>query len=162
MSNHIFRFLHVQTTLDEADKATQDQLVRFVSEASETSPSCIPTGLVVAGPSIASHGPFFQHLGKRIKDETESTHVIVTASESPNLKTLLKNLISKVTSRIEEDDELDEPTESKTTGPKVLNFDLTHVHQWRSKTRVKSVVVTIRDSEAFDAHVLIEMIDLFQ
>jgi origin recognition complex subunit 3 len=151
-----------KSSLDEADKSTQDQLVGFVSEASTTSHVCIPTGLVIAGPSIASHGPFFERLGRRIIDETDCTHVVLTASESPNLKTLLKNLITKITSRNEEDDDLDLSTTSRGGGPKVLNFDLALVHQWQSKNRAKSIVVTIRDSEAFDAHVLVEMIDLFQ
>ncbi|KAF2662929.1 hypothetical protein K491DRAFT_584527 [Lophiostoma macrostomum CBS 122681] len=151
----------IQASLDEVDKATQDQLVQFVSEAPTTSAACIPTGLVIAGPSIASHGPFFEHLGRRITDETDCTHVVLTGSESPNLKTLLKNLITKITSRTEEDDDLEIATTTRSGGPKLLNFDLAHVHRWQSKGRVKSIVVTIRDSEAFDSNVLVEMIDLF-
>ena len=119
---------------------------------------------MVAGPSIASHGSFFNRLGTRIGEETGSAYVVLTSGEGPNLKTLLKNLVRKVTSRIDDDDDEDEVGASKTSsrnGPKVLDFDLAHVHEWQSRNRVKSIVVAIQDSEAFDARTLVELVDLF-
>ena len=124
----------------------------------------IPTGLIVAGPSIASHGPYFERLGRRIKDETSSSYTVLTSGESPNLKTFLKNLIKKITSRTEEDDDDDDvgrATTSSRRGPKLLDFDLGHVLEWSSRNRVQSIVVAIQDSEAFDTGLLVEMVDLF-
>jgi origin recognition complex subunit 3 len=124
----------------------------------------IPTGLIVAGPSIASHGPYFERLGRRIRDETNSSYVVLTSGESPNLKTFLKNLIKKITLLTEEDDEDEEIGRSATLsrrGPKLLNFDLAHVQEWSSRNAVQSIVVAIQDSEAFDTGLLIEMVDLF-
>ena len=141
--------------------------MNFISAAS-TSPDetkfAIPTGLIIAGPSIASHGPFFKRLGQRIRDDTDSTYVVLTSAESPNLKALLKNLIKKVTSHVEEDDEddMDRPATSSRHGPKLLNYDLGHVQEWRKKNRVSSIVVALQDSEAFDAGLLADMVDLFQ
>jgi origin recognition complex subunit 3 len=146
----------------------QQKIVDFISTAS-TSPDepkfAIPTGLIIAGPSIASHGPFFARLGRRIKkDETNSAYVVLTSGESPNLKTLLKNLIKKVTSLAEddEDEDLDQPARPSRHGPKLLNFDLGHVQEWRKKNHVSSIVVALQDSEAFDAGLLADVIDLFQ
>lgn len=91
---------------------------------------------------------------------------MLTSGESPNLKTFLKNLIKKITSRTEEDDDDDDEeigrsvTSSK-GGPKLLNFDLGHVQEWTSRNPVQSIVVAIQDSEAFDTALLIETIDLF-
>jgi origin recognition complex subunit 3 len=119
---------------------------------------------VVAGPSIASHGPFFARLGQRIKADTNSAYAVLTSGECPNLKTLLKVVIKKITSRVEDDDneeEISRPTTSSRRGPKVLDFDLEHVQQWQKKHRVQSIVVAVQDSEAFDTSVLIELIDLF-
>jgi origin recognition complex subunit 3 len=153
--------------LDGADSAIQEKIVNFIS-ASHASPDepklAIPTGLIVAGPSIASHGPFFERLGRRVKEDARSAYVILTSGECPNLKTLLKNLIKKATSRMEDDDEddIDRPTTSSRTGPKLLNFDLGHIQEWRKKTRVSSIVVAIQDSEAFDSALLTEVVDLFQ
>ncbi|KAH7399577.1 origin recognition complex subunit [Pyrenochaeta sp. MPI-SDFR-AT-0127] len=156
----------IHSTLDEADSAVQEKIVRLIS-ASCTSPEeqkfAIPTALIVAGPSIASHGPFFERLGRKIKEDANSAYVVLTSGECPNLKTLLKNLIKKATSRAEDDDEdeQDRPTASSRYGPKLLNFDLGHVQEWQKKNRISSVVVAIQDSEAFDAGLLVDMIDLF-
>jgi origin recognition complex subunit 3 len=89
---------------------------------------------------------------------------VLTSAESPNLKTLFKNLIKKVTSHVEDDDEddMDRPSTSSRHGPKLLNFDLGHVQEWRKKNRVSSIVVALQDSEAFDAALLADMVDLFQ
>ncbi|KAH7086769.1 origin recognition complex subunit [Paraphoma chrysanthemicola] len=156
----------IQSTLEGADSAVQQKIVDFVSSASEAPDElkfAIPTGLVVAGPSIASHGPFFARLGQRIRKETKSTYVVLTSAESNNLKTLLKNLIKKVTSLVEDDDddELDRPSTSSRYGPKLLNYDLGHIQEWRKKNRVSSIVVAIQDSEAFDAGLLGDVVDLF-
>jgi origin recognition complex subunit 3 len=143
---------------------TQEKIVNFVSAASQLEHVlALPTGLVIAGPSIASHGPFFERLGRRIKDGTNSAYFVLTSGESPNLKTLLKNLIKKATSRVEDDDEDDHGRSSMSskTGPKLLDFDLGHLEEWRSRNKVDSIVVTIQDSEAIDSTILIEMVDLF-
>jgi origin recognition complex subunit 3 len=89
---------------------------------------------------------------------------VLTSGECPNLKTLLKNLIKKVTSRVEDDDEddLDRPSASSRHGPKLLNYDLGHVQEWQKKNRVTSIVVALQDSEAFDVGLIVDMVDLFQ
>ncbi|KAJ4296284.1 Origin recognition complex subunit 3 [Kalmusia sp. IMI 367209] len=158
---------HIQTTLEEADGATQEKIVKFVAAnaSSQNEPQAsIPAGLIVAGPSIASHGPFFERLGRRIKDETSSSYVVLTSGDSPNLKTFLKSLIKKTTSRVEEDEDDDDvgrPLNLSRRGPKLLDFDLGHVQEWRRKNQVKSVIVAIQDSEAFDTGLLVEIVDLF-
>lgn len=145
----------------------QGKIVDFVSVQSASPDEekfAIPTGLIVAGPSIASHGPFFERLGRRIRDETDSAYTVLTSGECPNLKTLLKNLIKKVTSRVEDDDEDDigRSSTSSRHGPKLLNFDLGHIQEWRRKNRVSSVVIALQGSEAFDANLLADVVDLFQ
>ncbi|KAF2846840.1 hypothetical protein T440DRAFT_220379 [Plenodomus tracheiphilus IPT5] len=156
----------IQETLEGADSATQEDIVNFISTSSVSADEpkfAIPTALVIAGPSIASHGPFFERLGRKIKVDADSAYVLLTSSECPNLKALLKTLIKKVTSRIEDEDEdeLDRPATSSRHGPKLLNYDLGHVKEWLKKSRVSSIVVAIQDSEAFDAGLLADMVDLF-
>lgn len=141
--------------------------MKFISTASASPDEqkfAIPTGLIIAGPSIASHGPFFSRLGQKIRNDTDSAYAVLTSGESSNLKTLLKNLIRKITSRAEDDeeDELDRPATSSRHGPKLLNYDLGHVQEWRKKNRVSSVVVAIQDSEAFDASLIADVVELLQ
>jgi origin recognition complex subunit 3 len=156
----------MQSTLEGADSATQDKIVNFISAASSSPDEkkfAIPTALIVAGPSIASHGPFFERLGRRVREEN-SAYIVLTSSECPNLKTLLKSLIKKVTSRVEDDDEddIERPAASSRHGPKPLNYDLGHVQEWQKKNRTASIVIALQDSEAFDVGLLIDMVDLFQ
>ena len=145
----------------------QQKIVDFITTASASPDEqkfAIPAGLIVAGPSIASHGPFFARLGRKITDDTDSAYVVLTSGESSNLKTLLKNMIKKITSRTEDDDDddLDRPVTSSRHGPKLLNYDLGHVQEWRKKNRVSSIVVAIQDSEAFDASLIADVVDLLQ
>jgi origin recognition complex subunit 3 len=153
--------------LEGADSAVQQKIVNFVSAASSSPDETkfvIPTGLIVAGPGIASHEPFFVRLGQRIKWETDSTYVVLTSRECTNLKALLGKLIKKVTSYIDDDDEdeVDRPATSSRRGPKLLSYDLGHVQDWRKKNRVSSIVVALQDSEAFDAGLIADVVDLFQ
>ncbi|KAF2750713.1 hypothetical protein M011DRAFT_416928, partial [Sporormia fimetaria CBS 119925] len=156
----------IKATLEEADEATQDRIINFLSDTPEHDRQTVPGGLIVLGPSIASHGPFFDRLGKRITADTDSCYVVLTSAESPNLKTLLKNLIRKVTSRSGDDDDDEEIDLSISSrhgrhGPGLLNFDLGHIQEWQTRNRVNNIVVSIQDSEAFDSRVLAEVIDLF-
>jgi origin recognition complex subunit 3 len=155
----------VQTTLEEADQATQEKIVSFVSQAAQREQdtiTAIPTGLVVAGPSIASHGRYFERLGRKIRETTNSLYLVLNSNEGPNLKTLLKNIIQKATAIVnEDDDEAGRPANSR-NGPRLLNFDLGHLYEWQKLNRAESVIVTFQDSEAFDTGVLVEAIDLFQ
>jgi origin recognition complex subunit 3 len=158
-----------QNTLEEADSAVQDRIVDFTRASTLCYPgepnAIIPTGLIVAGPSIASHGPFFERLGRKIKNEDRcGTYVLLTSEECPNLKTLLKNLIKKVTSQVEddEDEEHNRPTTSARHGPRLLNYDLGHILEWQHKNNANSIVVAFQDSEAFETGLLTDTIDLLQ
>lgn len=153
--------------MEEADSATQGSIIDFVAAAGSSPDEpklAIPTGLVIAGPSIASHGPYFERLGRKIRADTSSAYIVLTAGECPNLKTLLKHLVKKATSRVEDEDEddIDQSSRPSRHGPRLLNYDLGHVQQWRKKNHVSSVVVTIQDSEAFDAGLLVDLVDLLQ
>lgn len=153
-----------QDTLEDADSTTQEKIVNFIAASSQGPRFTIPTALVVAGPSIASHGPFFQRLGQKVRRDADSAYICLTSSECPNLKTLLKALVKKATSRIGEDDEddVDRPSVTSRNGPKLLNYDLGHVLEWQKKSQVSSIVVAIQDSEAFDPGLLADTVDLFQ
>ncbi|KAL6711965.1 Origin recognition complex subunit 3 [Coniothyrium glycines] len=155
----------IQETLEQADSAIQGKIVNFISTShtsGDDARSTIPTALIVAGPSIASHGPFFERLGRKVKQDSDSAYVVLTAGECPNLKTLLKSLIKKATSRVEDDDEDDghRATTTSRHGPKLLNFDLDHIREWRKKNRVTNIVVAIQDSEAFETNLLADVVDL--
>lgn len=67
-----------------------------------------------------------------------------------------------MTSHAEDDDEddMERPATSSRYGPKLLNYDLGHVQEWQKKNRVASIVVAFQDSEAFDAGLLADVVEL--
>ena len=62
----------------------------------------------------------------------------------------------------EDEDDLAPAQPASRRGPKLLSFDLEHLQLWQARNQVEQFVVAIQDSEAFDANVLVEMVDLFQ
>jgi origin recognition complex subunit 3 len=149
----------VDKVLEDANRVTLDELVEFTQNAKDSERhQRLPCGLVLAGPSIAAHATFFEHLAERIAGETSSSFALVTSTDAPNLKTLLKVIIrSAVARKSSDDDELELVSRSR-KGPKLLDYDLQLLHEWVLDNNVDQVVVSFRDIEAFDSHVLSEAI----
>ncbi|OMP87239.1 Origin recognition complex subunit 3 [Diplodia seriata] len=149
----------IDEIVEHVHRATLTAIIDYIHTAasSQGGSSKIPTGLVVAGPSIASHAQFFDSLAQRTVGEAGSTFVALTSSECPNLKTLLKHLIRKATSAEDDGDEL---VATRRKGPKLLNYDLQLLLDWCRERNPARVVVTFRDSEAFEGPLLADAIQL--
>jgi origin recognition complex subunit 3 len=151
----------VQQVLDDANKTTLDELLDFLEEhRNDEKRSKLPCGLILAGPSIAAHATFFEQLSQRIATGTTSSFSLITSTDSPNLKSLLKVLIRNGTAHKGIDDKDDELLSRKRKGPKVLDYDLQLLHERVVESGIDQVVVAFRDSEAFDSSVLSETIEL--
>ncbi|KAF4535182.1 Origin recognition complex subunit 3 [Lasiodiplodia theobromae] len=150
----------IDRIVEHVHRATLTDIIDYIKTAAldRHGTSKIPTGLVVAGPSIASHAQFFDSLAQRTAGEADSAFVALTSSECPNLKTLLKHLIRKATSA--EDDDGDELVAPRRKGPKLLNYDLQLLLDWCKERNPAHVVVTFRDSEAFEGPLLADAIQL--
>ncbi|KAF2088296.1 hypothetical protein K490DRAFT_40083 [Saccharata proteae CBS 121410] len=153
----------IDTVLESVNRSTLDSIVGFIADSGSSeilNAARIPTGLVVAGPSIASHGKFFGSLAREVVEETSSCFVSLSSNECPNLKTLLKNLISKATSQVAEDEDGEEQLSTRRKGPKLLNYDLQILYEWFQEQDLRHVVVAIQDSEASEGHLLADAISL--
>jgi origin recognition complex subunit 3 len=151
----------VQEVLDDANLTTLDELVGFVEENDgHHVDRKLPSGMILAGPSIAAHATFFDQLSERVERDTSSRLVLINSTECPNLKTLLKSLIKKSTARKSLDGEDDEMVSRKRKGPKVLDYDLQLLHEWVADNNHPQVVIAFCDSEAFDGNVLSEAVEL--
>jgi origin recognition complex subunit 3 len=150
----------VDKVLENANRVTLDELVEFTQTAkSDDSRQRLSCGLILAGPSIAAHTTLFEQLADSIVNETSSTFALVTSSDAPNLKTILKTIIKSATSRKSSDDDEMELVSATRKGPKLLNYDLQLLHDWVVENGVEQVVVSFRDIEAFDSNVLSEAIE---
>ena len=129
----------------------------------------IPCCLVLAGPNLASHGIFFKDLLEGLRTDCDGSILVsVTSNESPNLKTILKNIASAVTAgqyQRQPDSSIDEEYVSsmKSKDRKLLNYDLQILHDWfRDRRKLGKVVVALEDSEAFDNSLIGEIVEIFR
>jgi origin recognition complex subunit 3 len=88
------------------------------------------------------------------KEDPARVLVTICASEAPNLKTLLKHLIRAVTGENEDG--------RRAAEEKLLDYDLQAVRQSMDESEKNMLVIGIADSEAFQAHILAEFVDLIR
>jgi origin recognition complex subunit 3 len=104
----------------------------------------------------------FSQLSTSIGQTDGSIFIPLTSTLAPNLKTLLKNLISKGTSADAQSDDEDEvdavkPTRKRT---RLLNYDLQLLYDYTQEKSLSRVVVAFQDCEAFDGALLSDAIEL--
>lgn len=165
----ILPMLRSQNVIQSANKEVLDRVDDFVTNAPlERNRARLPTGLIVTGPAASSYSTLFDQIATRTLARSDVTFVQLRAAESVNLKLLLKNLIRKivgssddVSGRNEDDDDQEIMIQSaKRT--RLLNYDLQIVLDWCQARDVRSVVIALQDSEAFETTVLSEAIQLLR
>jgi len=158
----------VRDVLDAANEKTQNAVTDFIADShtgkNGRSRVKLPTGLVVAGPSIASHGSFFNQLSEKVASEGEDTFALIQSNECPNLKTLLGTLIKKATlsGRNFDDEDEDGPISRPRKGPRLLSYDLRLLFKWMQENSMERAVVAFQDSEALDGNLIAEVVDVLR
>ncbi|KAI5208281.1 hypothetical protein E4T39_01609 [Aureobasidium subglaciale] len=154
---------HTVNLLLEINESTISQISTFVETTNpQPAPGKVASAIILTGPSIASHALLFSQLSKRIGHAGQSVFIPLTSASAPNLKTLLKNLISKGTSSGTQSDDEDEvdavrPTKKRT---RLLNYDLQLLYDYVQEQNLSRVVVAFQDCEAFDGALLSDAIEL--
>jgi origin recognition complex subunit 3 len=145
----------IHKVLEDANRVTLDEVLSFLHDTELAQQSkAISTAFILAGPDTTSHGTFFEQLSKRLETESSCCIAVLSSSDGPNLKALLKSLIRKASSN--DDNQLSR------TGARLLDYDLQILHNWMSENGKDFAVVAIQDSEALDAHLLGEMVELMR
>jgi len=146
----------LQNVIDDANRTTFGEILAFLNEedAAPAGIRSIKAGYVLAGPDTTSHASLFATLGERVAvEEDDKAMVMVRASDAPNLKTLLKVVIRRV---------LDSDSAPAVENEKLLDYDLKAVHLWMQEQDRDVIVLGIVDSEAFQASVLADFIELLR
>lgn len=144
------------------NEATIHEVTKYVNEAtSGASSGRLPSAILITGPSLASHAKLFGQLASRLTVSSRRVFVGLNSSQAPNLKTLLKHLISRGTSSnvlIDEDD--DETSATIRKGARLLNYDLQILEHAVNERKLDKVIIAFQDCEAFDGLVLSDAIEL--
>ncbi|KAI9834735.1 MAG: hypothetical protein M1819_002820 [Sarea resinae] len=152
----------INKVLSDVNATTLNGVASFIGDASPKKyGGKIPTGLIVAGPSIASHGMLFSQISRRIREESGAPIVTITSGQASNLKTILKNLIRSATNQLTEETE-DELNQTNQRGPKLLNYDLQILADHVKVQGIEKVIIAFQDSEAFDGGLLADLVSLLR
>ena len=146
-----------------ANTETISEVTEFINQSLPSSQTGhqIPSCLITAGPNLVSYGIFFKDLSESLKSTSNSILVSINASESPNLKTILKYIIANVTNDQAADTD-DEHVSLKYKGRKMLNYDLQIIQDWLKDRDVNKIVIALEESEAFDNSMIGDIVELFR
>ncbi|KAI7369845.1 hypothetical protein KC354_g1632 [Hortaea werneckii] len=150
------------STLENINSSTIHEISGFLDDNGEGSDGGrIPAGIIITGPS-APHSSIAEQLAKhKASSKPERIFVPLSSGSGSNLKALLKTLIQRGTSRGSAlDDETDEVQTFQKKGAKLLNYDLQLLHDFVAERKLRQVVVTFDDTEAFDSDLLSELVEL--
>ncbi|KAI7499134.1 hypothetical protein KC367_g4730 [Hortaea werneckii] len=150
------------STLENINSSTIHEISGFLDDNGEGSDGGrIPAGIIITGPS-APHSSIAEQLAKhKASSKSERIFVPLSSGSGSNLKALLKTLIQRGTSRGSAlDDETDEVQTFQKKGAKLLNYDLQLLHDFVAERKLRQVVVTFDDTEAFDSDLLSELVEL--
>ncbi|KAI5210842.1 hypothetical protein E4T38_01930 [Aureobasidium subglaciale] len=153
----------LKNLLLEINESTISQISTFVETTDpQPAPGRVSSAIILTGPSIASHALLFSQLSQRIGHTDQSVSIPLTSALAPNLKTLLKNLISKGTSSSAQSDDEDEVDAVRPTKKRMrlLNYDLQLLYDYVQEQNLSRVVVAFQDCEAFDGALLSDAIEL--
>ncbi|KAI6875718.1 hypothetical protein KC323_g276 [Hortaea werneckii] len=152
----------IDSTLENINSSTIHEISGFLDDNGERSDGGrIPAGIIITGPS-APHSSIAEQLAKhKASCKPERIFVSLSSGSGSNLKALLKTLIQRATSRGSAlDDETDEVQTLQKKGAKLLNYDLQLLHDFVLDRKLRQVVVTFDDTEAFDSDLLSELVEL--
>ena len=141
-----------------------DNILDFIDGAQiKSHNTAIPTGIISGGPDLSSQGILFKQLAAVILNAHKSiSFVSLSSRDASNLKNLLKVLIQRATSRSGDADEDEDELLLHRKERRLLNYDLQILRDWSEERRITKLVVAFEDSEAFDAALLAEVVDVFR
>ncbi|MCJ1262646.1 hypothetical protein MMC22_002516 [Lobaria immixta] len=146
--------------LQSSNISTIDQVVSFVHAIDfAKTESKIPTGLIVAGPTINTDAVLFESITDRVKFGERVTVVNLDSAQIPNLKSALK-YINRYASNQATDLDDEETTDDGQQGGRHLNYDLQILHRHVQLHSISRVVLSFQDSEAFEGGLLTDLIDV--
>ncbi|OJJ46290.1 hypothetical protein ASPZODRAFT_133320 [Penicilliopsis zonata CBS 506.65] len=150
----------IQAILKEVDSKVLESVSSFVQTTSpETYNDCIPTALVTVGSNVSALSRLLSRLNSRLTTSGEGGVVAIESGDAHNLKTALKNIIRGAITNTEGSDGFQRFLTDR-AGPRLLGYDLELLSDYVNRKGIKKLVLVLRDSEAFDAGLMIDLLSL--
>jgi len=151
----------IDEVIEDSYSNTLTEVIQFLDNASNSrEDSKLPCGFILGELDSTVHALFFQQLAEHVSLQSRSIFVQLKSSECTNLKSLLKTLIKKASPSNEDSDNEFANEQSSAHGRKLLDYDVQTLYNCIRKRDIGQLVVSFLDSEAFEASVLAEAIEL--
>jgi origin recognition complex subunit 3 len=151
----------IDEVIEDSHSNTLTEVIQFLDNASNPrDDSKLPCGFILGELDSTVHALFFQQLSEHVSRQPQNIFVQLKSSECTNLKSLLKTLIRKASSSKEDSDNEFANEQSSGHGRKLLDYDVHILYDCVRKNNIEQLVVSFLDSEAFEASVLAELIQL--
>jgi len=151
----------IDEVIEHSHSNTLTEVLQFLDNASNSrEDSKLPCGFILGELDSTVHALFFQQLAEHVSLQSRSIFVQLKSSECTNLKSLLKTLIKKASPSNEDSDNEFANEQSSAHGRKLLDYDVQNLYNCIRKRDIGQLVVSFLDSEAFEASVLAEAIEL--
>jgi origin recognition complex subunit 3 len=151
----------IDEVIEDSHSNTLTEVIQFLDHTSSLrEDSKIPCGFILGELDSTVHALFFQQLAEHVPRQSRSIFVELKSSECTNLKALLKTLIRKANPSNEDSDHEFANGQSFGHGRKLVDYDLHILHDCVRKNDIGQLVVSFLDSEAFEASILAEAIEL--
>ncbi|KAL4969243.1 putative origin recognition complex subunit 3 [Aspergillus stella-maris] len=150
----------IQEILNDVDAEVLDNVSSFVRTTSpETYGGCIPAALITVGSNVSSLARLLSRLNEQLTSAGEGGVIVLESGDAPNLKTTLKNIIRAAITNTEGNEGYQKFLTDR-DGPRLLGYDLDLLGDYVTKKDVKHLVISFRDSEAFDPGILTDLFSL--
>jgi origin recognition complex subunit 3 len=151
----------IDEVIEDSHSNTLTEVIQFLDNASNPREhSKIACGFILGELDSTVHALFFQQLAEHVSRQSRSIFVQLKSSECTNLKSLLKTLIRKACRSNEDTDDAFANGQSSGHGRKLLDYDVQILYDSIRQKDIGQIVVSFLDSEAFEASVLAEAIEL--
>jgi origin recognition complex subunit 3 len=153
----------IDSRLSSLNATTIQEIAQWLDDLATDHPAGrTPAGFTLTGPNSTLYSALATQLFASGTAASRSIYVPIASTIGNNLKGVLKYIIHKATSSTYEDDDGDELDEKVTgrKGPRFLNYDLQILHNYVRERDIKQVIIAFEDTEAFDSHLLSDLIEL--
>lgn len=151
----------IDEVIENSHSNTLTEVIQFLDNASNPrEENKLPCGFILGELDSNVQASFFQQLAERVSRQSRRIFIQLKSSECTNLKSLLKTLIRKANPNNEDSGNEFANGQSSGHGRKLLDYDVHILYDCVRKNDIGQLVVSFLDSEAFEAFVLAEAIEI--